>query len=159
MFFMGQEIEKKFLVINNLYKKEASSTHYRQGYLCTDSDRTVRIRLAGEKGFVTIKGKTVGCSRAEYEYEIPAADAASMLDTLCLHPLVEKIRYRHKGPDGKVWEIDEFLGENEGLVVAEIELADENEPFARPAWLGEEVTGDVRYYNSYLSQNPYKGWK
>ena len=156
---MNREIERKFRVVDDLYKSGSTSCLYKQGYLCTDSDRTVRIRLAGEKGFVTIKGKTVGCSRAEYEYEIPAADAASMLDTLCLHPLVEKIRYRQGGPDGKVWEVDEFLGENEGLVVAEIELADENEPFARPAWLGEEVTGDVRYYNSYLSQNPYKRWK
>lgn len=156
---MNREIERKFRVVDDLYKSGSTSCLYKQGYLCTDKERTVRIRIAGEKGYITIKGRTTGCSRAEYEYEIPLADAASILDTLCLHPLVEKIRYRHKGPDGKVWEVDEFLGENEGLVVAEIELADENEPFARPAWLGEEVTGDVRYYNSYLSQNPYKGWK
>lgn len=156
---MNREIERKFRVVDDLYKSGSTSCLYKQGYLCTDKERTVRIRIAGEKGYITIKGHTTGCSRAEYEYEIPAADAASMLDTLCVKPLIEKIRYRCTGPDGKVWEVDEFLGENEGLVVAEIELADENEPFARPAWLGEEVTGDMRYYNSYLSQNPYKGWK
>lgn len=155
---MNREIERKFRVVNDLYKSGSTSCLYKQGYLCTDKERTVRIRIAGEKGYITIKGHTTGCSRAEYEYEIPLADAASMLDTLCVKPLIEKIRYRCTGPDGKVWEVDEFLGENEGLVVAEIELSGEDEPFARPAWVGDEVTGDPRYYNSYLSQTPYKRW-
>ncbi len=154
---MNREIERKFRVVNDLYKSGSTSCLYKQGYLCTDKERTVRIRIAGEKGYITIKGRTTGCSRAEYEYEIPLADAASMLDTLCVK-LIEKIRYRCTGPDGKVWEVDEFLGENEGLVVAEIELSGEDEPFACPAWVGDEVTGDPRYYNSYLSQTPYKRW-
>lgn len=155
---MNREIERKFRVVDDLYKSGSTSCLYKQGYLCTDKERTVRIRIAGEKGYITIKGRTTGCSRAEYEYEIPLADAASMLDTLCVKPLIEKTRYRCTGPDGKVWEVDEFLGENEGLVVAEIELSGEDEPFARPSWVGDEVTGDPRYYNSYLSQTPYNKW-
>lgn len=155
---MNREIERKFRVVDDLYKSGSTSCLYKQGYLCTNKERTVRIRIAGEKGYITIKGRTTGCSRVEYEYEIPLADAASMLDTLCLKPLIEKIRYRCTGPDGKVWEVDEFLGENEGLVVAEIELSGEDEPFARPSWVGDEVTGDPRYYNSYLSQTPYNKW-
>ena len=155
---MNREIERKFRVVDDLYKSGSTSCLYKQGYLCTDKERTVRIRIAGEKGYITIKGRTTGCSRTEYEYEIPLADAASMLDTLCVKPLIEKIRYRCTGPDGKVWEVDEFLGENEGLVVAEIELSGEDEPFARPSWVGDEVTGDTRYYNSYLSQTPYNKW-
>ena len=119
----------------------------------------MRIRIAGEKGFITIKGVTTGCSRAEYEYEIPTVDAIALLDTLCIKPLIEKIRYRYNAPDGKIWEIDEFKGENEGLVIAEIELEHEDEAFALPSWVGQEVTGDIRYYNSYLSQNPYKNRK
>ena len=156
---MQQEIERKFLVINNIYKNGSVSTFYKQGYLCTDASRTVRIRIAGEKGFITIKGITTGCSRTEYEYEIPTADAMTLLDMLCIKPLIEKIRYRYKASDGKIWEIDEFKGENEGRVIAEIELEHEDETFALPSWVGKEVTGDMRYYNSYLSQNPYKNWK
>ena len=155
---MNREIERKFRVVDDLYKSGSTSCLYKQGYLCTNKERTVRIRIAGEKGYITIKGRTTGRSPAEYEYEIPLADAASMLDTLCVKPLIEKIRYRCTGPDGKVWEVDEFLGENEGLIVAEIELSGEDEPFARPSWVGDEVTGDPRYYNSYLSQTPYNKW-
>ena len=98
---MKQEIERKFLVINNIYKNGSVSTFYKQGYLCTDASRTVRIRIAGEKGFITIKGITTGCSRTEYEYEIPTADAMTLLDMLCIKPLIEKIRYRYKASDGK----------------------------------------------------------
>ena len=154
-----QEIERKFLVRNDGYKVGASHTEYRQGYLCVDADRTVRVRAAAGKGYITVKGRTQGCTRAEYEYEIPLSDARQMLDTLCRKPLVEKTRYRYTGSDGKVWEIDEFKGVNEGLVVAEIELQSETEPFARPDWLGDEVSSDPRYYNSYLSEHPYNEWK
>ncbi len=156
---MPYEIERKFLVTSDKYKIDSLSKPYKQGYLCTESSRTVRVRLAGNRGFITIKGESIDCARLEFEYEIPPADAAQLLDTLCLKPLIEKIRYRKAGPDGKIWEIDEFSGENEGLVIAEIELSHREEPFARPDWIGQEVTGDVRYYNSYLSQKPYKSWE
>jgi len=130
---------------------------YRQGYLCTDKERTVRARIAGEQGFLTIKGKTEGISRLEFEYPISVDDAGQMLDTLCLASIIEKVRYRipYKG---NIWEIDEFLGANKGLVLAEIELKDENEDFFRPPWLGREVSGDVRFYNSFLSRTPYSQW-
>jgi adenylate cyclase len=152
---MGTEIERKFLVTGSDWR-QATGTHYSQGYLNRDKERVVRVRIAGEKAFLTIKGKSVGASRAEFEYEIPVADAQQLLK-LCDGPLVEKIR-RVITHDGNKWEVDEFLGENAGLVVAEIELRSEDQAFTRPDWLGTEVTDDSRYYNSSLSALPFSKW-
>jgi CYTH domain-containing protein len=120
-------------------------------------ERTVRVRTIDDKGYLTIKGITVGASRAEYEYEIPAADANEMLTNLCEKPLVEKNRYKIKQGE-LTWEIDEFLGDNLGLTVAEIELTDEAQKFDKPSWIGAEVTGDPKYFNSNLTKNPYSKW-
>lgn len=155
---MGKEIERKFLVQNSDWKKLAQGTTYRQGYLSSVKERTVRVRTINDKGFLTIKGVTVGATRSEYEYDIPATDANEMLTNLCEKPLIEKRRY--KIPQGSLtWEIDEFLGDNDGLIVAEIELPEENTVFDKPAWVGKEVTGDPRYFNSNLTKNPFKNWK
>ena len=154
---MGEEIERKFLVRDDSWRAGATGTPFRQGFLSTDPERTVRVRSAGKRGTLTIKGKSVGAWRIEYEYEIPLDDAERMLDTLCRRPLIEKTRYEL--PAGAhVWEVDVFEGDNEGLIVAEIELSSEDAAFERPPWLGEEVTGDPRYFNSNLVQNPYKRW-
>jgi len=154
---MGEEIERKFLVIGDSWRDAAESTPYRQGFLSTDPERTVRVRVAGSRGSITIKGKTFGARREEFEYEIPVVDAARLLDALCKRPLIEKIRYTL--PVGRhVWEIDVFEGENTGLVVAEIELDRENERFDKPDWVGDEVTDDPRYFNSNLVANPYSSW-
>jgi adenylate cyclase len=154
---MGKEIERKFLMSGNGWREGATAVEYRQGYLNSDMARTVRIRTAGNKAFLTVKGPTVGATRAEYEYPIPLADCNEMLDTLAEKPLIEKKRYRvrHRG---LTWEIDEFMGENRGLVVAEVELQGEDQPFERPPWLGGEVTGDPRYFNSSLIRHPYAKW-
>lgn len=154
---MGIEIERKFLVRRDLWQPEVVGTAFRQGYLCLDPERTVRVRLAGERGFLTIKGASERGARAEYEYAIPAAEAAELLDTLCHRPLIEKIRYRLE-VGGHFWEVDEFFGDNAGLLLAEIELEDIDEPFARPDWLGEEVTDDPRYYNAALCRHPFREW-
>ena len=154
---MGKEVERKFLVKGDEWRAQAHGKSYRQGYLSTVKERTVRIRVAGEQGFVTIKGITVGASRAEYEYEIPLADANEMLDQLCERPIVEKTRYRIP-QDDIVWEIDEFAGDNRGLIVAEVELKDEKQAVRFPPWIGEEVTGDPRYFNANLVAKPYTTW-
>jgi len=154
---MAKEIERKFLVKGGAWRKLAKGTHYRQGYLSTVKERTVRVRTIDDKGYLTIKGITIGATRAEYEYEIPVEDANAMLDNLCEKPLIEKFRYKI-GYEGFTWELDEFEGENQGLIVAEIELADENDKFKRPEWIGEEVTGDPRYFNSNLTKNPFTKW-
>lgn len=154
---MGKEIERKFLVTGDGWRKLATGTHYRQGYLSTVKERTVRVRTIDDKGFLTIKGITVGATRAEYEYAIPVADANAMLNDLCERPLVEKSRHKIKH-EGHIWEVDEFKSENQGLILAEIELSDEDERFALPEWIGEEVTGDPRYFNSNLIKNPYTTW-
>lgn len=154
---MPKEIERKFLVVSDEYKNSPRK-YYKQGYLSVEPDKTVRVRVAGDKGFLTVKGRNNGISRAEYEYEIPAADANDMLDNLVKIGVIEKWRYVCV-IDDKKWEVDEFLGDNAGLVVAEIELQSEDEPFTKPAWAGDEVSGDARYYNSSLSQNPYKNWR
>ena len=154
---MPQEIERKYLVIGDAWRNLATGTHYRQGYLNGAKERTVRIRTIGEKAFLTIKGETSGVSREEYEYEIPYGDAMQMLENLAEKPLIEKIRYQIPY-EGLVWEIDEFLGENAGLIVAEIELADENQPFVKPAWIDKEVSSDPRYYNANLVRHPYRLW-
>jgi CYTH domain-containing protein len=158
---MKQEIERKFLVTGDSWRKTAEAGFScRQGYITTGSaDATVRVRLLNDRGFLTIKGPTKGISRAEMEYEIPAEDARYMLMNFCGGGIiVSKVRYIliH---NGSRWEVDEFDGDNEGLVVAEIELEDENQPFDKPDWLGEEVSLDRRYTNSALSRNPFKNWK
>ena len=155
---MGQEIERKFLVRGDDWRGLATGKTYRQGYLSTVKERTVRVRTIDDKGFLTIKGISRGVSRSEFEYEIPAEEANELLDDLCERPLIEKRRY--KIPAGRhTWEVDEFLGENDGLIVAEIELASESEAFERPSWIGEEVSSDPRYFNANLIRNPYKNWK
>jgi len=154
---MGKEIERKFLVNGDAWRTLASGTHYRQGYLSTVKERTVRVRTIDDKAFLTIKGISIGATRAEYEYEIPVSDANAMLNDLCERPLIEKSRYKIKFK-GYVWEVDEFEGENQGLILAEIELSDEKEEFTVPEWIGEEVTGDPRYFNSNLIKNPFTTW-
>lgn len=154
---MGKEIERKFLVRGDGWRAGAKATRYRQGYLCADERRTVRVRVAGDHAYVTIKGRTEGASRDEYEYEVPVADAAAMLDGLCERPLVEKTRHVVVH-DGTRWEVDEFEGENAGLVVAEVELTSEAQAFTLPPWAGAEVTGEARYYNAMLSKHPFSRW-
>ena len=155
---MNREIERKFRVVDDLYKSGSTSCLYKQGYLCTNKERTVRIRIAGDRAFITVKGTTTGCSRQEYEYPIPVVDAARMLDSLCQSGLIEKRRYLYPFA-GHTWEIDEFMGDNEGLIVAEVELQSESEAVQLPPFISREVTGDPRYYNSCLAQNPYKNWE
>lgn len=154
---MGQEIERKFLVGNDSWRAGASGIRFRQGYLSTDPQRTVRVRLEGDRGMLTIKGLSRGLSRAEFEYPIPAAEAATLLDTLCLRPLIEKTRYRVEH-GGHLWEIDEFSGDNAGLVLAEVELSSEDEQVELPPWAGPEVSTDPRYYNANLVRHPFRSW-
>jgi len=154
---MAREIERKFLVTNQDWRSD-DATEYRQGYLSLDRERTVRVRVTGTTARLTIKGITRGATRQEFEYEIPLGDANEMLTTLCRRPLIEKRRYTVR-IGGLDWEIDEFFGDNAGLVVAEVELESEDQPFDRPAWLGREVTGDPRYYNANLVEHPYSAWK
>ena len=154
---MAKEIERKFLIAGDDWRGLAPGTTYRQGYLSTVKERTVRVRTIDDKGFLTIKGITVGATRAEYEYPIPVADAAEMLDDLCERPIIEKIRYKIPF-GGLTWEVDEFLGVNAGLIVAEVELTDEDQVFSRPEWVGGEVTGDPRYFNANLIANPFSAW-
>jgi adenylate cyclase len=152
-----REIERKFLLRDEAWRAGASGKPYRQGYLSTEPDRTVRVRVAGDLAFLTVKGRSQGASRAEYEYPLPRADAEEMLDHLCLRPLIEKTRYRVPY-GGLVWEIDEFSGDNAGLVVAEVELEAEDQPVALPPWVGREVTGDPRYANASLVARPFASW-
>jgi CYTH domain-containing protein len=155
---MAKEIERKFLVKGDAWRSDAKGTTYRQGYLNSAKERTVRVRTAEGKAYITIKGLTVGATRAEYEYEIPYDDAKAMLETLAEKPLIEKRRY--KIPAGDVtWEIDEFLGDNGGLIVAEVELKSEDQAFDKPVWLDDEVTDDPRYYNANLIRNPFRLWR
>jgi adenylate cyclase len=153
---MPVEIERKFLVTGSGWRQE-NAVRISQGYLNRDKERTVRVRLAGEKAFLTIKGQTVSASRIEFEYEIPAVHAEQLLE-LCDGPLLQKIRHTVV-INGLIWEVDEFLGENEGLIVAEVELEREDQPFERPSWSGQEVTEDPRYCNSNLTANPYCKWR
>lgn len=158
---MAQEIERKFLVNSDFRKDVFRSLRIVQGYLSSVPERIVRVRIKGEKGFITVKGacNTSGISRFEWEKEIEADEALSLLQ-LCEPGIIDKTRHLIKNTDGThLWEVDEFHGDNDGLIIAEIELRNENEPFDKPAWLGEEVTGDPRYYNAQLKENPYKNWK
>ena len=156
---MAQEIERKFLVKGDFKSEVFKSTRITQGYLSSVPERTVRVRVKGDKGFITIKGigNESGASRFEWEKEIPVDEVRELLK-ICEPGVIDKTRYLVKNGD-LTFEVDEFYGDNDGLTVAEIELPDEQAQFNRPAWLGEEVTGDVRFYNSMLMKNPYKNWK
>ncbi len=151
---MAREIERKFLVINDEYKKGSTGVLYKQGYLSRNPDCTIRVRTAGDKAWLTIKGKSLGATRSEFEYPIPYDDALALF-SLCKGGLIEKIRYKVIY-DGMLWEVDEFLGNNQGLVIAEIELEYEDQSFKLPSWADREVTGDPRFYNSNLIDNPFR---
>jgi len=155
---MAQEIEKKFLVKGDFKKFSKKETRITQGYLSSVPERTVRVRIKGDKGFITIKGigNASGASRFEWEKEIPVTEVEQLLE-ICEPGVIDKTRFLvESGPH--TFEVDEFYGENEGLIVAEVELSSENESFIKPEWLGDEVTGDSKYYNSMLMKNPYKKW-
>ena len=156
---MNLEIERKFLVKGDYKKFVSKEIKIVQGFLCTVPERTVRVRIKGEKGFLTIKGigNESGASRYEFEKEIPVADAKDLMK-ICEPGVIDKTRYIVQANNGLFFEVDEFHGENDGLTIAELELPSENTPFEKPEWLGEEVTGDVRYFNSMLMKNPYKNW-
>jgi CYTH domain-containing protein len=155
---MGIEIERKFLLADDSWRPGPPGTRYRQGYICSQEGNTLRVRLAGDEAWLTVKGKGEGMSRREFEYPIPLEDAREMLDHLCIGHPIDKVRYRREFA-GMTWEIDEFSGANEGLLVAEIELASEGQLFSLPSWIGNEVTGDSRYFNVCLSVTPYSKWE
>lgn len=159
---MATEIERKFLVKGEAWRVGAEGERYCQGYLSRGdgyavADRTVRIRVAGVRAYVTIKGASHGIARLEYEYEIPMGDAEEMLSQLCDRPLIDKIRYKIPHQD-LLWEVDEFLGENQGLIMAEVELETTDQAVVLPDWVGAEVSGDRRYFNAYLVDHPYRSW-
>lgn len=155
---MHKEIERKFLVKSDAWRGKAKPAFYRQGYIARTVDRTARIRVVDDKGFITIKIKVGPISRQEFEYEIPLQDANALLDSLAPGEILEKNRYTFQ-ECGHVWEIDEFLGANAGLVVAEVELASEDEHVTLPPWVGEEVSKISKYFNASLVQSPYGTWK
>jgi CYTH domain-containing protein len=154
---MPVEIERKFLVEGEQWRTLAPGTLYRQGYIMSGAGRTVRVRIAGEQGYLTIKGASDGIARLEYEYPIPLVEAAEMLNYLCDRPLIEKTRYKIPW-GGLIWEVDEFSGENQGLIMAEVELSDPTQSLQIPGWIGPEVSGDPRYFNSYLVKHPFTTW-
>ncbi|OIO70670.1 MAG: adenylate cyclase [Zetaproteobacteria bacterium CG1_02_53_45] len=154
---MGTEIERKFLLSQTSRRPPGEGILYRQGYLSVDPERSARVRIAGDQAWLTIKGKSEGMTRREFEYPIPLHDAKDLLDHLCLKPLIEKKRY-HIDVEGTCWEVDEFLGENSGLILAEVELEYPEQSIVLPDWIGEEVTGDPRYYNAALVNTPYASW-
>jgi CYTH domain-containing protein len=155
---MAIEIERKFLVKGDNWRCLASGKIYRQGYIITENKiTTIRVRIVGENAYLTIKGKVEGITRSEFEYPIPLEDGTMMLENLCDSPLIEKVRYRIPVKD-LVWEVDEFKGQNEGLILAEVELTNEHQTIELPEWIGAEVTQDFRYYNLNLSKNPYQTW-
>jgi len=150
------EIERKFLINDELWKPKEKGTIIKQGYLSVDPERVVRVRIAGEKAYLTVKGKPIGITRTELEYEIPKNEA-EVLMKMCLDFPVEKIRYKEK-IGNLIWEIDVFEGANKGLFMAEVELTDENQEFDMPEWIGGEVSLESRYYNAWLSRNPFSKW-
>lgn len=155
---MATEIEHKFLLCDDRWRPLVDrSARLRQGYLTSDARCSVRVRIADSEGFLNLKSGTLGIQRSEYEYPIPLAEAEEILDTLCEKPLLEKTRHYLRFGE-HLWEIDEFAGDNAGLIVAEVELSRVDEPFARPDWLGEDVSHDIRYYNSQLARHPYPTW-
>lgn len=155
---MPKEIERKYLIHYDKWQavEKPLGERYRQGYLLTDPHKTIRVRVTETSGFLTIKGLSVGATRPEYEYEVPISDAIELLDNFAISAL-SKIRYKVSF-ENKVWEVDEFLGDNTGLIIAEIELTSEDEYFKCPDWIDKEVTGDEKYYNSNLTINPFKSW-
>lgn len=155
---MAVEIERKFFVKNIDFLKGLEAKKMSQAYLTKGDGAAVRLRLVDEEAFLTIKGPTEGFSCLEFEYNIPAHDAEEMMEKLCAKPYIQKKRYNLAEPSGLVWEVDVFAGENEGLVIAEIELSSESQQFEVPDWLGDEVTGNPAYYNACLNKNPYKEW-
>ncbi len=154
---MGIEIERKFLLKNDNWRGLAQGVKYRQGYLSSVKERSVRVRTIENQGYLTIKGVSRGAARVEYEYPIPLDDANAMLDGLCEKPLIEKKRYKILY-QGLTWEVDEFFGENQGLMMAEVELESETQAFEKPDWIGEEVTHDSRYFNANLIHHPFNQW-
>ncbi|WP_305906393.1 CYTH domain-containing protein [Methylomarinum sp. Ch1-1] len=155
---MPLEIEHKFLLLNDDWRQQIEkSVHYKQGYLSSTKQNSIRIRVSDQQAWINIKSAVIGTHRHEYEYEIPLQEANEMLDELCHKPLIEKKRH-FVHYDKHLWEIDEFMGENAGLIVAEIELSDLDETFKKPSWVGQEVTHDLRYYNNNLCKSPYKDW-
>ncbi|MEB0139119.1 MULTISPECIES: CYTH domain-containing protein [unclassified Undibacterium] len=154
---MGVEIERKFLVVNQDWKTQTEGSLLRQGYISGEPGRIVRVRIEAQQASLTIKGLATGIRCGEWEYPIPLADAEVLLAQVCVQPLIEKLRYRI-AQDDVVWEIDEFFGANAGLVVAEVELTSEDQPFARPSWLGAEVSHERRYANANLQKHPYQAW-
>ncbi|OUL20204.1 CYTH domain-containing protein [Nostoc sp. 106C] len=154
---MAKEIERKFLVNGDSWRKLAEGTLFVQGYISTAKQATVRVRIVGNQGYLTIKGISVKYSRSEFEYPIPLADAQEMLDTLCDRPLIEKIRYRIEYGN-LIWEIDEFDGVNKGLILAEVELSHEQQKIELPIWIGEEVSDNPKYFNSNLVKHPFSQW-
>ena len=154
---MGVEIERKFLLSGDGWRSLGQPVLLRQGYLSSQRERVVRVRIEGERATLTIKGGNVGATRGEWEYPIPLADAAELLEGLCEQPLIEKYRRRIEF-EGMVWEVDEFLGANAGLLVAEIELTSEDQAFEKPDWIGAEVSADARYYNANLIKRPFSSW-
>ena len=154
---MAREIERKFLVSSDAFKVGVTPVFIRQGFISADKDNVVRVRIQGTQGFLTLKGSGSGISRIEFDYEIPLKDADEMLKIMCSGIIIEKFRYVIKYK-GHTWEVDEFMKENSGLVVAEIELKAEDEAFHKPPWTGKEITGDPVYYNVNLIQLPYSKW-
>ena len=156
---MGLEIERKFLVDASKWTglKKPEGQHYRQGYILTDPEKTIRVRVTDKQGYLTIKGISIGATRLEYEYEIPRAEAIELLDQFTVSEL-SKLRYKISFA-GKIWEIDVFTGKNDGLIVAEIELSNENEQFELPEWIDREVTGEEQYYNANLTLHPFSDWQ
>ena len=154
---MGTEIERKFLLTGDGWRALGEPVLLRQGYLSSQPERTVRVRIEGAGATLTIKSKSVGATRGEWEYPLPLADANELLDAVCEQPIIEKYRSRVTYA-GNVWEVDEFLGANQGLMFAEIELASEQQAFDKPDWIGAEVTDDRRYYNSNLIKLPFSHW-
>lgn len=154
---MATEIERKYLVVGDEWRHLGTGSEFRQGYLSTVKERTVRVRVIGSHGFLAVKGITIGATRTEFEYEIPVDDAHLMLAELCEQPIIEKNRYVVDWA-GVTWEVDEFLGVNAGLIVAEVELDDADREIDLPEWVGEDVTADPRYFNSNLVARPYSTW-
>lgn len=155
---MAVEIERKYLIDLNQIGTLENGYRIRQGYITTNKDAVVRVRVKNDKGYLTIKGSNIGVSRLEFEYEIPLVEANEMLDKLCQKPIIDKTRYLIDF-EKHIWEIDIFYGDNEGLVIAEVELENENEHLKLPLWIKEEVSGDIKYYNSNLMKYPYNQWK
>jgi adenylate cyclase len=155
---MGKEIERKFLTTGNGWRRGAKRSRLSQGYLLAGKEKSVRVRLEDGRGTITIKGRARGLARDEYEYAIPARDARELLGRLCERPLIEKTRHRAR-LGGLLWEIDEFFGDNAGLIVAEVELKSARQKIPLPPWVGKEVTRDPRYLNSNRFKNPYRRWK